>query len=145
MEIKCPKCNEPFNVEAHAYVPKDQTMYMKLTCKSELFAARTIGESIVNMEALQRGVAKNLGYKVAVFLKSVELKPNEITIGFQIINAGFTTRSAIQKGRNFCSRRTIQRFSTNWKKSRCFFPKSRVANPRAFMEREKSRDFAASR
>ena len=88
MEIKCPKCNEPFNVEAHACVPKDQTMYMKLTCKSELFAARTIGESIVNMEALQRGVAKNLGYKVAVFLKSVELKPNEITIGFQIINAG---------------------------------------------------------
>jgi hypothetical protein len=87
MEIKCPKCNEPFNIEAHACVP-NQTMYMKITCKSELFAARTIGESIVNMEALQRAVAKNLGYKVAVFLKSVELKPNEITIGFQIINAG---------------------------------------------------------
>ena len=88
MEIKCPKCSETFGVEAHACVPKEQVMYMKLTCKSELFAAKTIGESIVNMEKLQRAVAKEIGAKVCVFLKSVEVKPHEITIGFQIINAG---------------------------------------------------------
>lgn len=85
VEIKCPKCSESFHVERYALVPKEQTFYMELTSVSELFPSSTIGQAINHMNALLVGVAKNMGDKVETFIKSIDVKPNKIKIGFEII------------------------------------------------------------
>lgn len=87
MLLECPECKAAFECAVTASIPKDQTLYMKLSWDSELLDAATIGEAITNMQKLQVEVAKANGIKVAVFLKSVDLKPREITIGFQIIQS----------------------------------------------------------
>lgn len=84
MEITCPKCSECFPIEAKSVIPKTQTLFLEMECKSEIICAKTIGKSILSMEALQREVAKEIGVNVCVFIKSIELLPNKIKIGFII-------------------------------------------------------------
>ena len=85
MNIECPKCKESFPVVARAIIPKEQELSISLTSENEMFCAKTIGSVISNMEKLQRGVAENMGMKVVVFIKSIDLKPYALTIRFVII------------------------------------------------------------
>jgi len=82
MDIQCPQCREKFDVELEAHVPKSQQLFMELTSHSEMFSARAIGEAIVNMEKLQRAVARDVGVNIAVHISSIDLKPHRIKIGF---------------------------------------------------------------
>lgn len=82
MDIQCPQCRETFDVELKTHIPESQQLFMELTSQSEMFSARAIGEAIVNMEKLQRAVAKQIGVNLAVHLSSIELKPHHIKIGF---------------------------------------------------------------
>lgn len=85
MNVTCPKCSEAFPVVAEAVIPKTQVMHMKLTSESELFSADAVGKAMSNMTKVQVEVARELGVKVCVFLRSVVLTPHEIKIGFQIV------------------------------------------------------------
>jgi hypothetical protein len=84
MNAECPKCGEQFQVAITAVVPDEQVLYLELKSESEYFAAKTVGKVIANMEAVLKEVANNVGEKVVVFLKSVDLKPNTITVGLMI-------------------------------------------------------------
>ena len=87
MNIECPKCNKSFNIEARVILPEEQVLYLKLTAQCELFTAKAVGQAILNMEKLQRAIAKDIGADLIVFIQSLELKPNEIVIGFRMINS----------------------------------------------------------
>jgi hypothetical protein len=85
MELTCPGCQNKFNVEAKATISPEDILYLNIKSKSELMEAGTIGKLIQNMEGLQRAVGKDLGYKVIVFVISLEYKPYELTIGYKIV------------------------------------------------------------
>jgi hypothetical protein len=63
---------------------KEETIYINLKYKSELIDAKTVGKVIQNMEGLQREIAKEIGFKAVIYIKSIEYKPHEITIGFLV-------------------------------------------------------------
>ena len=85
MKTQCPHCQKDYEVEAACTIPESQEISLTLKCESEYFGAESIGKVITNMAAIQEGVAKNLGVKVSAFIKSIDLKPNEITIRFFIV------------------------------------------------------------
>jgi hypothetical protein len=82
MNCRCPKCNETFPVMLEALIPAEQVMCVKLTSESELFPADTIGSTIVNTTKLLQAIAREAGTPLTIFVKSVELKPHEVTIAF---------------------------------------------------------------
>ena len=94
MNTKCPKCGEEFTVELTAVIPDEQVFYMELKSESEFFAAKTIGKTLSNMEAILREVANSMNEKVTVFLKSVELKPHGIVMGLMIAKSDTTKETA---------------------------------------------------
>lgn len=59
-------------------------LFLEMQCEGEIFCAETVGKSILSMEAIQREVAKEMGVNVCVFIKSIELVPHKIKIGFII-------------------------------------------------------------
>ncbi len=85
MKTKCPTCQDEFEVQLSAVVPEGQIMHMKLVSETELFDAETIGKTLINFAKLQKEFGKSVGIKVETFLKSLDLSPKEITIGFYMV------------------------------------------------------------
>ncbi len=83
-KIKCPHCNEEFGIAYMSTIQEEDVVYLHYKGKSELIDAKTIGKLILNMDALEIAIAKDLGFKSVVFIKSIEYIPPEITIGFLI-------------------------------------------------------------
>lgn len=86
MNIECPKCKESFEVAASCAIPREQTMSLKLTSQSEMWQADSIGKAILSMQEILRGVSKNMGCDVGVFIRDIQCRPREIEISFAIIN-----------------------------------------------------------
>ncbi len=87
MKTECPSCKHAYEVEGVAVVPKSQVLTMKLGYESEFICAESLGKAILNMEIIQRQVAKKIGVKVVVFVRSIITKPKELSVEFQIIRS----------------------------------------------------------
>lgn len=85
-KLKCPDCQHEIEVSLESVIPASQVLHMELESHSEFFSADSIGRAISSMAAIQTGVAKNLGSEVAVFIKSIEVTPGKMRIGFLITN-----------------------------------------------------------
>ena len=84
--VVCPECAAEFNVGLETVVPDEQIFSMKLQSKNELLSADTVGGTITSLAKLLGTVAKDVGVPVHVFIKSMEVKPNEVTVGMLIVS-----------------------------------------------------------
>jgi hypothetical protein len=86
--VECPQCYHGFYVSPTFCVPKEQVIYLEMGGTSEFFSAELIGQQILNMEKLLRCIAKDAGAKCVVFMKSIELEPNKVKLGFLVVDDG---------------------------------------------------------
>jgi hypothetical protein len=81
--MQCPNCAS--DIAAGAIVPDSQRFAIHLTSEMDMFSAATIGGVISNTDELLKAIAEQAGYKVEVFVESLELKPREITVELVIL------------------------------------------------------------
>lgn len=94
LSVKCPHCEQSFPVALAAYVPDEQRMSIEIGHKSPFISARTLGETMSNMNDLLIAVAKDIGSKVAVMVESCELSNGKATINFIISRVEDQTQDA---------------------------------------------------
>lgn len=83
--MKCPNCGTGLSMEVQ--VPPEQRIFIEITSdQAHRMAARTIGETIVDMEKLLRAVGQQAGDPVEVFLDSFNVTDNKVKIGFFVVS-----------------------------------------------------------
>lgn len=87
MNIQCPHCKEEFSAQLTTTMPDEQVVYISLKTESEMISAQTVAGMIKNTDSLMKTVAKDIGFKAHVFIKSIEQSPGELKIGFMIAKA----------------------------------------------------------
>lgn len=82
--IDCPHCREKIFVHHVASIPEKQIFTMTLESESGSFTARTVGETIANLDKLMKAVAKDIGGKVEMFIDSMEKKDKSLRVSFLV-------------------------------------------------------------
>lgn len=81
--IKCPHCGEPIGFQMTTKLMSDSRMSFVIhPNKGELLSARTVGDSISNMEKLLAAVGKELGVKTNVLVEGLEWTDGSVKIDF---------------------------------------------------------------
>lgn len=81
MEAKCPKCGEPLSFQMTTKLMSDSRMSFVIhPNKGELLSARTVGDSISNMEKILVSVGKELGVKTNVMVEGLEWTDGSVKI-----------------------------------------------------------------
>ena len=83
-EVECPHCEKKHDVNIHAVIPDTQEMSVTIKSESDMIAADAFGLLMVNTTQALQAVAKNIGGKVAVFILSCTVTPNEIKTDFLV-------------------------------------------------------------
>jgi hypothetical protein len=84
---KCPHCGADFYLRQVAAIPAKQIFTMTLESESGSFSARTVGETIANIDRLMKAVAKDIGGKVEMFIDSMEKVDNKLRVSFLVVSA----------------------------------------------------------
>jgi hypothetical protein len=87
VSVNCPHCSKDFEIEPSVSIPKEQVIYLSMESTNTFFPPDVIGGQIQNMGKLLQSVAKDIGGKIAVFVKSIELDENKVKIGFLVVDA----------------------------------------------------------
>lgn len=78
---KCPKCGEPLSFQMTTKLMSDSRMSFVIhPNKGELLSARTVGDSITNMEKILVAVGKELGVKTNVMVEGLEWTDGSVKI-----------------------------------------------------------------
>jgi hypothetical protein len=86
-EIKCPKCEHAFNVEP-SLVMNDCVLHMILKQESGRFmTAKALGGMLIAMEKLLVSSGKSLGAAMAVAVRNITFKGEEIDVEFCVMHA----------------------------------------------------------
>ena len=96
-EVKCPKCGEPLSYQMAAQLMSDSRMSFVIhPHKGELLSARTVGDSISNMEKLLVAVGKELGVKTNVMVEGLTWADGSVTVDIIVARhePGITKRKA---------------------------------------------------
>jgi hypothetical protein len=83
-EVTCPKCAEKFPVGLTAFIPSSQVFKLKLESESQFIASDTIATSISSMTKILKGVAKEMGSPVSVFVKDIQCTTGVCQIEFLV-------------------------------------------------------------
>lgn len=79
--VKCPSCGEPIGFKLTTKLMSDSRMSFVIhPNKGELLSARTVGDSISNMEKLLIAVGKDLGVKTQVLIEGLEWTDGSVKI-----------------------------------------------------------------
>ena len=82
MHVKCPNCENEFEVSVGAKELEKDTMTFSIKYEGDFLKAKTVGQFIVNCDALLSEVAKAAEYKMHVAFKGFEQRENELLIHF---------------------------------------------------------------
>lgn len=82
--MECPHCHETIYVHQVASLPNKQIFTVTLESETGSFSARTVGETIANLDKLMKAVAKDIGGKVEMFVDSMEKKDKSLRVSFLV-------------------------------------------------------------
>lgn len=82
--MECPHCHEKIFVQNVASIPNRQIFTMTLESQTGSFTARTVGETIANLDKLMKAIAKDIGGKVELFVDSLEKTDKMLRVGFLV-------------------------------------------------------------
>lgn len=83
--ITCSHCGKELSLCMVASLPKEQTLKITLTSdKSEMIAAKVLGDTITETTKALREVARTMGGKVEVFVKDVQVLPMSVSVTLSI-------------------------------------------------------------
>lgn len=82
--MDCPHCHAKIFVHHVASIPNKQIFTMTLESETGSFTARTVGETIANLDKLMKAVAKDVGGKVEMFVESMEKKDKTLRVSFLV-------------------------------------------------------------
>ena len=86
-KVICPYCKKEYNTLVEACVPDEQKISITIKTESENISADTLGSFLVNMTKVYKAVAKDLGTKIVVFVKDIQMKPSQTTIDLYLVGA----------------------------------------------------------
>lgn len=82
--LNCPHCQQEIFLHNVAALPDRQIFSIKLESETGSFTARTVGETISNLDRLMKAVAKDIGGKVELFIDSMEKSGNLLSVSFLV-------------------------------------------------------------
>lgn len=95
--LKCPHCQKEIGIELTTRLMSNSRMSFTIhPHEGELLSARTVGDSISNMEKLLNAVGKELGAKTAVMIEGLQWTNGSVKIDFLLTRheAGVKKRPA---------------------------------------------------
>lgn len=81
----CPKCETPLRVSL--MIPKEQRFIFAISHDNEFIAAETIGGTVTAMRKLMRGIAKQQGVNLDVFISNLSMTAGRVEIEFFMTHA----------------------------------------------------------
>lgn len=98
---KCPHCGEPLSFQVTTQLMSDSRMSFVLhPNKGELLSARTVGDSITNMEKLLVAVGKDLGVKTTVLVEGLQWTDGSVKVDMIVARhvPGIKQREPVSSG-----------------------------------------------
>jgi len=83
-DVICPHCNKKHGVSIVSRIPDKQKMAVAITSESPYIDAEIIGKTIINTTKILKGIAKEIGGKVSVFVLDIKVSEFEVKIEFFI-------------------------------------------------------------
>lgn len=80
--MKCPQCSHELETQIFSEVPQSQTFALKLEYNGEYVVADAVSKALTAMSTLYKGVAKNHGSKVELYVSKLDLSPGKLEIRF---------------------------------------------------------------
>lgn len=82
LELQCPHCEKTFFAKIAMKAFDQQTVYMQIGFQGDLLQARTIWQTIKGMEDALKATGKDLGGKIEVNVRSIEMQDGTFKVGF---------------------------------------------------------------
>lgn len=80
-QAKCPKCGEPLSFQMTTKLMSDSRVTFQIQPhKGELLSARTVGDTITNMEKLLVSIGKDMGVKTNVMVEGLQWNDGSVKV-----------------------------------------------------------------